>query len=201
MLRRVRESIIETELVAGEKNIPLRRMYNAAVLRAGGAGEEKSSGTENAGLFDVLATLRRERVPPPPLEPNLFFIHPDVEEFVRANPLLSAEVEKVVPQHRVVYDTVSDDLIILRRVDHEKMNTFRSYVHTFLTVVEGDFKTPPPVWELQERQELEGQVKKVKLHADKLYVYHGVGYVAPEVENLVIKDSENRSYTFYMETE
>ena len=141
MLRRVRESIIKTELVAGEKNIPLRRMYNAAVLRAGG-GEEKSS--------------------VPPLEPNLFFIHPEVETFVNSKPLLSNAVEKVVPLHTVAYDTISDSLIILRRVDHKKMNTFRSYVHNYLNVIKDTYT-----------------YKKVAPHADKLYVYHGVDYDAP----------------------
>lgn len=176
-------------------------MYNAAVLRAGSAGEEKSS--ESDKMRQKCATLRanrRLRPQSPSLEPNLFFIHPDVEEFVNANPVLSDQVEKVVPRHTIVYDTISGDLISLRQVNHERMNTFRSYVHAFLKVLEDSFEIPPHARELHKQQELKN-LKKVKPHAGKLYVYHGVDYDTPGVENLVITDPENRSYTFYMETE
>ena len=143
MFRNARQSIRQIEsLAGGEKNLALRRTFNAAVLAGGrGPSEEGQSaaeGSEAARLRaalqsarDRLRSARDRRPPPPPPAKNTFFCHPDIESYFSKG---IANIQRItnIPVSSRIYDDSTQTIVGLREAIPENMTTFRSQIHRAL---------------------------------------------------------------------
>lgn len=142
MFRNARKSIRQIESLAGEKNLALRRTFNAAVL-AGGRdpyeeGQPAAEGSEGARLraalqssLDRLRSERDRRPPPPPPAENMFFCHPEIETYFSKG-IVDIHRITAIPVTRVIYDESTQTLVSLREATVENMTTFRSKTHAAL---------------------------------------------------------------------